>query len=403
MDEDSKPRPARRWAWAAAAALAAALALAWAFAPSPVAVEAAAVTTGRFERSVEEDGRTRLKERFTVSAPVAARLQRITLREGDRVRRGDVVAVLLPVMPSLVDERSRAELEARLEAARANLDGARARLARARVAQREAQLELERSEKLARDGFVAPSRLASVRLALDAARREIEAAEAAQDLAGHERDQAQVALRPADAGIVAGKPLALRAPVDGLVIRLAVQSEATVPAGAPLMDLGDTARMEVVSELLTTEAVQAAPGTRAVIERWGGPPVEGRLVRVDPGAFTKVSALGIEEQRVNAVIDLVDPPPAWRNVGDGFRVAVRLVTQAVDGATLVPVGALFPQGEGLAAYRIEGGRAHVQALQVGGRNGSVAWVKQGLAPGQQVVVYPPPGVRDGGRVSVTPP
>jgi HlyD family secretion protein len=326
---------------AAAAALAAVAALAWAFAPRPVDVETAVVERGRFEQSIEEDGRTRLKDRYTISAPVAARVARITLREGDRVNAGDAVAVLTPVMSAMVDERGTREATARLQAAQAGVALAAARAERARVAQEEARLELLRTEKLAREGFLSASRLDSARLALDAARRELEAAQAQREVAAHERSQAAAALQPAG-GVPTGQPLVVRSPVAGVVLKVPLQSEGTIAPGTALLDVGDPARMEVLAELLTTDAVQAQPGTRTVIERWGGPPVQGRVRRVEPAAFTKVSALGIEEQRVNVLIDITDPPAAWRSMGDGFRVTVRVVTQAADDAVLVPVGALFP-------------------------------------------------------------
>lgn len=388
---------------AAAAALALAALLAWAFAPRPVPVEAAVVTLGRFEQGIEEDGQTRLKDRYTVSAPVAARLSRITLREGDRVAAGDPVAVLLPVMSSMIDERSRREADARLRMATALLTRSAARLERARIAVEEARLELQRTEKLAREGFLSGQRLDSARLALDAARREQDAASAERDAAMHERAQAAAALQPAG-GIPAGKPYVVSAPVAGFVLKVAQPSEATLPAGAPLLDIGDLSRMEVVADLLTTDAVQAQAGRRAVIERWGGPAVEGRVRRVEPAAFTKVSALGIEEQRVKVIVDIATPPERWRAMGDGFRVTLRVITQEVDAAQLVPAGALFPIADGgTGVYRIDGGRARLQPVEIGGRNGSEGWVKSGLKQGDTVIVYPPPAVADGKRVQVRKP
>jgi HlyD family secretion protein len=184
------------------------------------------------------------------------------------------------------------------------------------------------------------------------------------------------------------------------VLKVTQPSENTLPAGAALLEVGDPRAMEVVSELLTTDAVQARPGRRVVIERWGGPPVEGRVRRVDPAAFTKVSALGIEEQRVLAVIDLTSPPSDWAAMGDGFRVVVRVITTSADDALVVPVGALFPHGDGLAVYTIEGRRARLRQLDIGGRNAGEAWVRSGLTVGQQVIVYPPSTVADGRRVRV---
>lgn len=383
--------------WGAGAAVVVA-ALAWTFAPKPVAVETAAVQSGRFEQSIEEDGRTRLKDRYTVSAPVAARLTRIVLREGDPVRAGDTVAVLLPVMPGMIDERTTREATARHAAAVAGVQRAAARLERTRIAVEEAQLELHRTEKLAREGFLAASRLDGARLAHAATQREHEAARAEREVALQEQAQAAAVLQPVGQ-VQAGRPLAVRAPVDGVVLKVTQPSEATLPAGSALIDIGDPSRLEVVAELLTTDAVQAQPGRRVVIERWGGPSAQGRVRRVEPAAFTKVSALGIEEQRVKVLVDLDAAPAGWQVVGDGFRVTVRIITQDLAQAVLVPVGAVFPFADGgMAVYRVDGGRARLQPVELAGRNGNEAAVLRGLQPGQRVIVYSPPTVADGSRV-----
>jgi HlyD family secretion protein len=390
-------RKALLWTAAAAAVLAV---FAWAFWPRAVEVEAAVARQAPFEQAIEEDGRTRVKDRYTISAPVAARLERITLREGDCVAAGDTVAVLRPVMSPMVDERSRAEAQARLRAASASVDRATARTGRARIALQEATLERQRTERLAADGFLSTSKLDSVRLALAGARRELETALAERDLAGHEREQAAATLQQFTGGARAGGALPVRSPVAGVVLKVAQPSENTLPAGAALLDIGDPQHMEVVSELLTTDAVQAQPGRHVIIERWGGPPVEGTVRRVDPAAFTKVSALGIEEQRVIAVIDITSPPQQWRAMGDGFRVVVRVITNRVEQALVVPVGALFPNEGGMAVYRVDGRRVRLTPVDIGGRNGTDAWVRDGLEPGQQIIVYPPATVTDGRRVKV---
>ena len=379
-------------------AVAAAGLLAWAFSPRPVPVETATIVNGRYEQAIEEDGRTRLKDRYTVSAPVAARVLRISLREGDRVAAGDTVAVLLPAMSAMVDARSTREATERHHAAKANVTRAAARVARTQLAAEEAQLELHRVEKLAREGFLSASRLDSARLALSGARREVDAARAERDAAGHDEAQAAAALLPAN-GAQAGKPLNVKSPVPGVVLKVPQASEGTVPAGTALLDVGDPAHMEVIAELLTTDAVQAQPGRRAVVERWGGPPVEGRVRRVEPAAFTKVSALGIEEQRVKVIVDLDGPPPGWQAMGDGYRVTLRVITQSVDQALLAPVGALFPIGDGgTGVYVVQDGKAKLQPVELGGRNGNEAWVRSGLQAGQTVIVYPPPAVAEGKRV-----
>ena len=389
------------WILAAAGVAAGVAALAWAFAPRPVEVEAAAVSRGHFESSVEEDGKTRLRDRYLVSAPLAGLLDRIALREGDAVQADAVVATLTPVLSPLLDERSLREQQLRVEIADANVMRVDARIERARVALQQAQHELGRSEQLAQQGFVAPTKLDTDRLAVLAATKELEAARQERHVAGHEVEQARAALMAVRRAAPA-RGFEVRAPVAGRVLRVLQPSEGTVALGTPLLELGDTARMEVVAELLTTDALQARPGSRVVIERWGGPgTLEGRVRLVEPSAFTKISALGVEEQRVKVLVDITSPPERWRDLGDGFRVGVRIVTRAAEQVLKVPVSAVFPAREGgMAVFAIDGGRARLRPVEVAARNGSEAWVLRGVDAGTRVVVYPPPAVRDGVRVRV---
>jgi HlyD family secretion protein len=419
----------KTWYYAVAVVLALALALAWAFAPRAVEVELAPVTQGRFEITVDEDAKTRLAERYVVSAPLAGHLSRITLREGDAVAAGAPLATLTPVLPAMLDARTQRELAARVEAAQANVERAGTRIARAEVALAQANNEVARSEKLAQQGFVAATKLDTDRLAVLAAQKEVDAAVAEQHVATHDLEQARAALgamRQSEAGAArspggaaAPRSFALRAPVAGQVLRVLQGSEATVALGTPLLELGDTGRLEVVAELLTNDAIAALPGSRVLIERWGGPgTLEGRVKRVEPGGFTKVSALGVEEQRVRVLIDITSPAPQWKALGDGFRVSVRIVTLAQDNALLVPVSAVFPLPAGSAengasgasganddamphhcVFVAEGGRARLRPVHLRGRNGQMAWFSGTLAVGTQVIVYPPPAVRDGVRIA----
>jgi HlyD family secretion protein len=385
--------------------LAAVVLLAWAFAPRPMAVQTATATEGRFEAAIEEDGRTRLRERYVVSAPLTGRLQRIDLHEGDRVEAGAALASIEPVLPPLLDERALREQRSQLEIAQANVQRAEARLARARVGRLQAANDERRSAELAQQGFVAPTRVEAERLALSAAEREVDAAESERLVAVHGVEQARAAIA-AVRQPVPGRAFALRAPVSGTVLRVLQESETSITIGMPVLELGDMRELEVVADLLTTDALQAVPGSRVVIERWGGDgPLDGRVRRIEPAAFTKVSALGVEEQRVRVLIDLVglDRAPArWRLLGDGFRVGVRIVTVAEERAIKVPVSAVFPSiddgGSGLAVMVVEDGRAQLRRIELGGRNGSEAWVRRGLDAGTTVVIYPPPALQPGQRV-----
>jgi HlyD family secretion protein len=390
-----------------AAALVAAVALfGWAFAPRPAPVETARVDRGRFESTVDEDARTRLRERYVVSAPLAGRLARITLREGDPVASGATVAVLSPTLSPMIDERARQQLQARVGSAEAVVMRSGARIERAKVALEQARNELARSEQLAAKGFVAPTKLDADRLAVSAAQKEIDASEQDRHVAEHDLGQARAALGAVRPG-GEGRPFEVRSPIDGRVLKVVQASEGTVAMGVPLLEVGDTRRLEVVAELLTTDALRTKPGDRVVIDRWGGPqPLEGRVRRIEPAAFTKVSALGVEEQRVNVLIDIASPYETWQALGDGYRVSVRVVVQSVEDAVRVPVSAVFPEprpaGEDgaprWAAFAVRDGVARRVSIDAAARNGVHAWVRSGLEPGEQVIVYPPPALRDGDRV-----
>ncbi|MBL8346426.1 MAG: HlyD family efflux transporter periplasmic adaptor subunit [Rubrivivax sp.] len=436
----------KTWILAGGGGVVLALLLAWAFSPRAVEVELAAVTTGPFETTIDEDGKTRIADRYVVSAPLAGRLARITLREGDAVVAGQPVATLTPVLPALQDERTQRELRARVAAGEDNVQRAISRGERAKVALEQARSEMKRSEQLAQQGFIAPTKLETDRLGVLAAERELDAAAAERRIAGHEVEQARAALgavSPASA-LASVRAFTVHAPVGGRVLRVLQTSETTVPLGSPLVELGDTARLEIVAELLTTDALGTPPGSRVRIERWGGPTtLEGRVRAVEPGAFTKVSALGVEEQRVRVLIDLTSPREQWAALGDAYRVGVRIVTLARTDAVQVPVSAVFPLpsgelaqarpdaggavsttgptaaapaamaasgnaaasvpgphvAEAHAVFVVQGGRATLRTVQLGARNGGTAWVRSGLSPGQQVIVYPPGTVRDGVRVS----
>ena len=405
----------KTWIVGGAAAALLVLAAAWAFAPRPVEVELAPVTQGSFETTIDEDGKTRLAERYLVSAPLAGKLARITLKEGDAVEADMALALLSSVLPAMRDERTLRELQARVESAQDNVQRAETRIARSQVSLDQAKNDFRRSEQLAQQGFIAPSRLDADRLSSLGVQREVELAAADRRIAVHDLEQARAALgatREPTAG-TSQRSFTVRAPSAGRVLRVLQPSEGAVALGAPLFEIGDIHRLEIVAELLTTDALAARPGSRVMIERWGGPAtLEGRVRSVEPAAFTKVSALGVEEQRVRVRIDITSPQPEWQALGDGYRVGVRIVTLAEAQAIQVPVSAVFPlpgeaagrdSGGAVAAPRYavflaDAGRARQVPVVLGARNGSAAWIRSGLTPGQQVIVYPPATVRDGVRV-----
>ena len=400
--------------------------LAWAFAPRAVEVEAVAATRGPFETAVEEDGRTRVSERHAVTAPIAGRLRRIALREGDAVQAGQALALIEPLPSPLLDERSRGEQQARAAAAQAALERTGTRVRAAQVGVDQALNEQRRTAQLVAQGFVSPAKADTDRLALDAATREREGAVESERVARFELQQTRVALELSSGAAPPGRTFTVRAPVAGMVLRVHQASEGVVGIGTPLLDLADTSRIEIVAELLTGDAAVARPGSPVRIERWGGPgSLQGQVRRVEPAAFTKVSALGVEEQRVNVLIDLVpalavpagpaasevsiggaaraDATPAAL-LGDGWRVVVRILTRQEADVLRVPVSAVFPwpgpaqPADTMGVFVVEGGRARLRTVQVVARNGSLAWVRSGLAPGEVVIAYPPPAVADGVRV-----
>ncbi|MBI3156412.1 MAG: HlyD family efflux transporter periplasmic adaptor subunit, partial [Burkholderiales bacterium] len=266
--------------------------------------------------------------------------------------------------------------------------------------------DAERSAQLAAQGFVSPDRADADRLAQQAAAQQLAAADAGRRVAEQELAMARAALDASRPGADAGQVFAVGAPVDGHVLRVLHASEGTVAPGTPLLELGDTAQLEIVAELLTADALQAAPGSEVRIGQWGGAgDLAGRVRRVEPSGFTKISALGVEEQRVNVRIDIVSPRTRWQALGDGFRVGVSILTQRVDDALRVPVSAVFPLppagngvSPGFAVFVVEGGRARQRPVELGGRNARHAWIKGGLGDGAAVVIYPPAEVADGVRV-----
>lgn len=390
----------KRNLWSIIALLVFAAVIGWAFYPKATEVDIARIRTGRFERSIEEDGKTRLRERFVVSAPVAGRLARVSLREGDVVSRGQVVATLWPAAPALLDQRRWLEQREQVAAAEANLKRAQAGKAKADVALAQADADLKRSESLAERGFISTTQVENARLAAQLRRRELDAAHQEENAATHQLAQQRVALRQASGKEpLASRPWTVSSPVAGKVLKLRQQSEAVLAAGTPLVEVGDPSQLEVVVDLLTEDAAQVKPGALATLANWGGQAeLQARVRRVEPSAFTKVSALGVEEQRVVVLLDIVTPPAQWPTLGDHFKVEVRIPVQSAEQATLVPVGCLFPRGSRSALFVVEGGRARQKEVELVARNGRDAWIRTDLPSGTAVIAYPAANLGDGDRV-----
>lgn len=390
MSATAKDAARRRLLLWGAVAIALAATLAVAFWPRAVEVELATVDRGTVREELVDEGRTRMREVYVVASPVAGRLLRVAVEPGDTVRAGEGVARMTRGAAGFLDARIEAEARAALAAASARRSAA--------TAERElAATEATRMTTLARDRLVAAS-------ARDAAAARLRTAEAGEEAAAAEERRARSALLAAGSGGDAragegarGAEVTVAAPASGVVLRVAQESEAVVAAGTPLVVIGDPSELEVVAEFLSQDAVRIAPGARASLENWGGPPVAAVVHRIEPVARTKVSALGIEEQRANVVLRFAAPPPAALRAHD-FRVDARVVVAEQTDAVRVPLGALFRSDGGWAVYRERGGRAERVPVKLGVQDAGNRAVLSGLAAGDRVVMFPDPGIAEGGRI-----
>lgn len=389
-----------KWAVGALAGTAAVIWLIRAWTPDPVAVDLATVDRGPLTVTVDEDGRTRVRDRFVVSAPIAGTLIRPELRVGDSVRQGQVIARLAPVASQLLDPRSRLEAQARVTATEAAVQRAIAAVSQARDARDFARREAERQRSLYQAGATSQRDWEQADLLARARESDLASARQAQRMTEAERRQARAVLlqyqSPASAST---NRFEVPAPTSGRILRLETESESVLPAGTPLFEIGNPALLEVVIDVLSADAVNITPGARVRIEQWGrDSALQAHVRRVEPSAFTRLSALGVEEQRVNVLIDLDDPPAVWSTLGDGFRVEARIEVWHADDVVRVPGGAVFRHGDGWAVYAVRDGVARLTPIGIGQRTGTLTRVISGLEPGDTVVAYPGDTVEDGKRV-----
>jgi HlyD family secretion protein len=388
-----------------AGALAIGAATIYALIPNPILIDSETVTRGALEVTVEEEGVAQIREIYRVSAPIAGRVLRSTLEVGDVVKVGEtIVATIQPGDPAFLDARTRQELEATVAAAEAAVALAQAQLRRAQSELRFAESELERAEVLSQTETISERTLEKARLDVDTRLAEVASAGANLELKRQELESARARLiGPQDVGSLDRYAeqccVLVRAPVDGRVLDILVESEQVIPAGAALLDIGDPADLEIVVELLSSDAVKVEPGAAAYVENWGGlQMLHGRVERVDPAGFMKVSALGIEEQRVNTILTLEDPRELWQGLGHDFRVYVRIVIWRSDDVARLPVSALFRDGDDWAVFAVDDGRARLATVTVGHRNTQFVEVVAGLDDGQQVILHPSDTITDGSRV-----
>ncbi|MEW6110048.1 MAG: efflux RND transporter periplasmic adaptor subunit [Nitrospirota bacterium] len=371
------------------------------FLPKPVPVEVAMALRGPLRVAIDEEGKTRVKDRYVISAPVAGYMRRIRLDVGDTIKKGQVVAELEPLRSAVLDPRSRAESEAAVSAANAALNSA---LENARAASAEAgyaMQKLKRVKELYDSEYISKDFLDKTDS--DAKRTEANrlSAEAAVKLARAELEKARAALGYSAAEGIEnqGRVVAVRTPVDGRVLKLHHESEGAVNAGEPLIDIGNPEELEVKVEVLSADAVNIKKGTPVFFERWGGDsPLAGSVRIVEPTAFTKVSSLGVEEQRVLVIADITSLPESWQRLGDGYRVEASFVIWERKDVLQVPASALFRKGDGWAVFVMENKRAHIRRVEAGRRNGLTAEIISGLSEGEIVIAHPDDSIRDGIRV-----
>jgi len=375
----------------------------YAFLPGPVPVEVSGVSSGPLQVTVEEDGKTRVIDRFVVSAPVAGYARRVELDVGDPVKRGQPLVVVEPLRSQVLDPRSRAEAESRVSAAMASLNAAQENERAAATEAEHAAADLERLKPLFESGYASKELFDKAESEARRTAATHRSAQFAVEVARHELEAARTALRYSGAGRSESLPeqLTIRAPVDGRVLKIQHKSEGVVAAGEALIEVGNPRSLEVEADVLSADAVRIKPGARVLFDRWGGgAPLEGRVRMIEPIGFTKISALGVEEQRVWVISDFVSPPEQWERLGDGYRVEARFIIWESDPVLQIPTSALFRHGDGWAVFVLDGHRARRRPVDVGHRSGLSAEILTGLKAGEMVITHPNDAIDDGVRVRV---
>ena len=381
------------------------LGLAWALWPKPVAVEVAGLRKGPLLVTVDEEGKTRIKDVYTVSAPITGKLVRLSLEAGDRVKK-DVteVAIIEPMAPAFLDVRARRELEAQIEAAKAAVALSEAEVSQAAAELEFAQNELKRAQALIRSKTISERALERARIDTDTRQASLARAKASLEVRKRELESAQARLIGPDEAwkgeVPVGCCVTVHAPVSGRILRLIQESERVVAAGTPLVEIGDPANLELVVELLSVDAVKVREGAMATVEGWGGTPLTAKVTRVEPAGFTKVSALGIEEQRVRTILKLQNGDEVADRLGHDFRVFVKINIYESRNALRVPISALFRKRDQWTVFTVERGRVRALPVEIGQRNTSFAEVLKGVSEGALVVLHPSDRIVD--HVRITP-
>jgi HlyD family secretion protein len=371
------------------------------FYPRAAVVDLVNVSRGPLQVTIEEEGRTRLKDRFVLSAPVAGYMHRITAKVGDTVKRGQSVVVLEPLRSPQLDPRSRAEAQAVVSAAEASVQAA---IERQRATTADAdyiEKRLERMRNLYAKGSIARDQLDQAETEAQKAQAAKQSAQAAVDVARAELTRVRSTLQnfSSEKKAAASNIVNVSSPVDGKVFRLYRESEGAVNVGEPLLDIGNVRNLEVRVEVLSSDAVKIKTGTAVFFKRWGGEGTLTGVVRiVEPAGFTKVSSLGVEEQRVLIIADITSPPEIWRNLGDAYKLEAHFVIWEGKNILQVPVSALFRSGRDWAVFVFAKGRAVKRLVQTGQRNALAAEIITGLEESEKVIAHPDDAISDGTRI-----
>jgi HlyD family secretion protein len=375
----------------------AAITVAWM--PRPVPAEIATATRGPLRVTVDEDGQARVKDRYVVSAPLAGTVGRIARDPGDPIQQGDVLARIAPVAPALLDVRARTTAQARLQQSLAAQQQSQVQIDRAKTAFEGAREEAERQRQLVKRGAGVAAALDQAELAERRAAHELDATRFGARVSEYEVEMARAALERMPGGGGGGAQLDVPSPINGRVLKVLHKSEGVVQPGTALVEVGDPDALEVAVDVLTSDAARIRAGAPVTLDRWGGPDLEGRVRRIEPSAFTRLSALGVEEQRVNLLVDLTSPRSAWAALGDGYRVEAHIVVWDGSEVVRVPTSALFRAGDKWALFRVEGGRAKLTSVNIGHRTAREAEVISGVNAGDRVVAHPSDRITDGIRVA----
>lgn len=376
--------------------------LIWGFRAAPVLVDAEPASRGYLAVTIEDEGRTRVIDRYEISAPIAANTRRIRLDVGDAVEEGEVVVTLDALAAPQLDARAQAQAQARVAAAQSALATAREEVKAAEATAGFARAEADRLRRLGEGGFVARSDVEQVEAEASRTAAVQRSAEFRMRTAAFELEAARAAL--AYGGVKDAKltgTVELRAPVSGRVLRRLFESSRVVQPGEPILVIGDPASLEVEIDVLSSDAVRIAPGMSVRLEHWGNAEaLAGRVRRIEPVAFTKISALGVEEQRVWIIVEIVDPPERWARLGDGYRVTARFILWEAEDVLRVPTTSLFRYGAGWAVFIASQQRAHLRPVEIGERGVGYTRVVSGVVEGEAIIVHPSPDLEDGSRVRV---